>query len=59
MLSENYVSSHSLADNRIGDEGVSELASGLKECQKLEKLEYDMHHCIYLIVTCQGMEYLV
>ena len=39
MLPENYVSFHSLADNNIGEEGLSILVSVFKECQKLKELK--------------------
>ena len=55
MLPENYVSFHSLANNNIGDEGLSILVSVLKECQELKELKYEMDHCIYLIVTYQEL----
>lgn len=46
LLTENSISLHSLVGNSIGDKGVSELASVLKECQKLKELKYEMDHCV-------------
>ena len=48
LLTENNISLHSLAGNSIGDKGVSKLASGLKECQKLKELKYEMGHCMHI-----------
>ena len=38
-VTEHYISFHSLSKNAIGDKELSILATGLKECQNLKKLQ--------------------